>query len=86
MDSAPIFPEKPGECSPSCVVLVLMVAPVTFPKSRGFFARMERSMLAADAERVVAKGEMTEEEPSLVTATKTWWFLKAGKHQKWLVY
>ncbi|CAJ1387267.1 unnamed protein product [Effrenium voratum] len=28
----------------------------------GFFARMERSMLAADAERVVAKGEMSELE------------------------
>ena len=29
---------------------------------QGFFAKMERSMLAADAEKVVAKGEMTEEE------------------------
>ncbi|OLP81209.1 hypothetical protein AK812_SmicGene38272, partial [Symbiodinium microadriaticum] len=27
-----------------------------------FFARLERSALAADAEKVVAKGEMTEEE------------------------
>lgn len=32
------------------------------PEPESFFARMERSMLAADAERVVAKGEMSEEE------------------------
>ncbi|CAK9095756.1 unnamed protein product, partial [Durusdinium trenchii] len=32
------------------------------PEPQSFFARMERSMLASDAERVVAKGEMTEEE------------------------
>lgn len=32
------------------------------PEPESFFARMERSMLAADAERVVVKGEMTEEE------------------------
>ena len=32
------------------------------PEPESFFARMERSMLAADAEKVVAKGEMTEEE------------------------
>ena len=29
---------------------------------QGFFAKMERSMLAADAEKVVAKGEMSDEE------------------------
>ncbi|CAJ1393237.1 unnamed protein product [Effrenium voratum] len=29
---------------------------------QGFFARMERAALAADAQKVVAKGEMTEEE------------------------
>ena len=28
------------------------------PEPQSFFARMERSMLASDAERVVAKGEM----------------------------
>lgn len=32
------------------------------PEPESFFARMERSMLAAEAERVVVKGEMTEEE------------------------
>eukprot|EP00438_Fugacium_kawagutii_P030544 Skav235993 [mRNA] locus=scaffold348:204099:221219:+ [translate_table: standard] len=41
--------------------------PGHLPKLRGFFARMERSLLAADAERVVAKGEMTEEELRGVT-------------------
>lgn len=50
--------------SPFCIVQRYVLTTFGDPSFflQGFFAKMERSMLAADAEKVVAKGEMSDEE------------------------
>ena len=52
-------------CHSLFVDVVLFALPsATVQEPQGFFARMERAALAADAQKVVAKGDLAHSEPS----------------------